>query len=92
MPVGCVQEPSFCQLAEIRDSAPLYFTCTLYPDAQVCDDVLESSPKGCSLILPHRPETLFRKKGERVVGSAFPVGRRLCELGNIQIHSFYKEQ
>ncbi|ELK11652.1 Thyroglobulin [Pteropus alecto] len=58
----CVQEPSFCQLAEIRDSAPLYFTCTLYPDAQVCDDILESSPKGCSLILPHRPETLFRKK------------------------------
>ncbi|XP_016071478.1 PREDICTED: thyroglobulin [Miniopterus natalensis] len=59
----CVQEPSFCQLAEIRDSAPLYFTCTLYPEAQVCDDVLESRPTGCRLILPHRPSALFRKKG-----------------------------
>ncbi|XP_032323561.1 thyroglobulin isoform X1 [Camelus ferus] len=58
----CVQKPSFCQLAEVTDSAPLYFTCTLYPEAQVCDDVLESSPQGCRLILPHRPSVLFRKK------------------------------
>uniref|UniRef100_A0A8I3RWH6 Thyroglobulin n=1 Tax=Canis lupus familiaris TaxID=9615 RepID=A0A8I3RWH6_CANLF len=58
----CVQEPSFCQLVEITDSAPLYFTCALYPEARVCDSVMESSPKGCRLILPHRPETLFRKK------------------------------
>ncbi|KAM6215082.1 thyroglobulin [Rhynchocyon petersi] len=58
----CVREPSFCKLAEISDNAPLYFTCTLYPEAQVCDDVLESSPKGCKVILPHRPKTLFRKK------------------------------
>eukprot|EP00070_Physeter_catodon_P049529 XP_028356423.1 thyroglobulin isoform X10 [Physeter catodon] len=58
----CVQEPSFCQLAEVTDSAPLYFTCTLYPEAQVCDDVLESSPKGCRLILPRRPSALFQKK------------------------------
>ncbi|KAG8515493.1 Thyroglobulin, partial [Galemys pyrenaicus] len=58
----CTQEPSFCQLVEITDSAPLYFTCTLYPEAQVCDGVMESSPKGCRLVLPHRPEALFRKK------------------------------
>uniref|UniRef100_A0A673V6D7 Carboxylesterase type B domain-containing protein n=1 Tax=Suricata suricatta TaxID=37032 RepID=A0A673V6D7_SURSU len=58
----CVQEPSFCQLAEITDSAPLHFTCTLYPEAQVCDDVMESSPKGCRLILPHQPKTLYRRK------------------------------
>ncbi|XP_046498238.1 thyroglobulin [Equus quagga] len=58
----CVQEPSFCRLAEITDSAPLHFTCILYPEAQVCDDVLESTPKGCRLTLPHRPGALFRKK------------------------------
>ncbi|KAF5915298.1 hypothetical protein HPG69_011763 [Diceros bicornis minor] len=58
----CVQEPSFCRLAEITDSAPLYFTCILYSEAQVCDDVLESTPKGCRLILPHSPGALFRKK------------------------------
>ncbi|XP_036904476.1 thyroglobulin [Sturnira hondurensis] len=57
----CVQEPSFCQLAEIMDSAS-YFTCTLYPEAQVCDDVLESSPMGCRLLLPRLPSALFRKK------------------------------
>ncbi|KAM5314931.1 thyroglobulin [Glossophaga mutica] len=58
----CVREPSFCRLAEIRDSATSYFTCTLYPEAQVCDDVLESSPTGCRLRLPSRPSALFRKK------------------------------
>ncbi|XP_058132055.1 thyroglobulin [Dasypus novemcinctus] len=58
----CAQESSFCQLAEVTDSTPLYFTCTLYPEAQVCDDVLESNPKGCRVILPHMPKTLFRKK------------------------------
>ncbi|XP_022409716.1 thyroglobulin isoform X2 [Delphinapterus leucas] len=58
----CVQEPSFCQLAEVTDTAPLYFTCTLYPEAQVCDDVMESSPKGCRLTLPRRPSALFQKK------------------------------
>lgn len=66
-PAGCVREPSFCQLAEIRDSAASYFTCTLYPEARVCDNVLDSSPAGCSLLLPHRPSALFRKKGERLV-------------------------
>ncbi|XP_073086260.1 thyroglobulin [Manis javanica] len=59
---SCVQKPTFCQLVEIADTAPLYFTCTLYPEAQVCDDAMESSPKGCRLILPHRPKALFRKK------------------------------
>nr|XP_019579661.1 PREDICTED: thyroglobulin [Rhinolophus sinicus] len=58
----CIQDPAFCQLAEIRDSSPLYLTCTLYPEAQLCDDVLESSPRGCRLTLPHRPTALFRKK------------------------------
>ncbi|XP_059528341.1 thyroglobulin [Myotis daubentonii] len=58
----CAQEPSFCQLAEIRDSAPSYFTCTLYPEARVCEDVLEPRPTGCRLILPRRPSALFRRK------------------------------
>ncbi|XP_006155589.1 thyroglobulin [Tupaia chinensis] len=58
----CAQEPTFCQLAEITENAVLYFTCTLYPEAQVCDDVMESSAEGCRLIMPHRPKALFRKK------------------------------
>nr|XP_054102612.1 thyroglobulin isoform X1 [Callithrix jacchus] len=59
----CVQEHSFCQLAEIiTDNGSMYFTCTLYPEAQVCDDIMESSPQGCRLILPQRPMALFRKK------------------------------
>nr|AIY27452.1 thyroglobulin [Fukomys anselli] len=58
----CSQEPSFCQLAEVTESTPLYFTCSLYPEAQVCDDILESSARGCSLVLPQQPGTLFWKK------------------------------
>uniref|UniRef100_A0A8C5YWL3 Thyroglobulin n=1 Tax=Marmota marmota marmota TaxID=9994 RepID=A0A8C5YWL3_MARMA len=65
----CLQEPAFCQLVEVTDRAPLYFTCSLYPETQACDDVLESSSRGCRLTLPHQPSALFRKKvvlGERV--------------------------
>ncbi|MBZ3872023.1 Thyroglobulin [Sciurus carolinensis] len=58
----CVQEPAFCQLAAVTDGAPLYYTCSLYPEAQACDDILESSSRGCSLTLPHQPRALFRKK------------------------------
>uniref|UniRef100_G3S7H8 Thyroglobulin n=1 Tax=Gorilla gorilla gorilla TaxID=9595 RepID=G3S7H8_GORGO len=58
----CVQEHSFCQLAEITESASLYFTCTLYPEAQVCDDIMESNAQGCRLVLPQMPKALFRKK------------------------------
>ncbi|XP_041527872.1 thyroglobulin isoform X1 [Microtus oregoni] len=58
----CAQEPAFCQLADITETTPLYFTCYLYPEAQVCDDILESNAKNCSQILPHQPKALFRKK------------------------------
>ncbi|KAL6088380.1 hypothetical protein STEG23_008591, partial [Scotinomys teguina] len=58
----CAQEPTFCQLADITETTPLYFTCSLYPEAQVCDNVLESNAKNCSQILPHQPKALFRKK------------------------------
>ncbi|XP_021107473.1 thyroglobulin isoform X1 [Heterocephalus glaber] len=60
----CSQEPSFCRLAEVTENTPLYFTCSLYPEAEVCDAVLESSARGCSLVLPQQPGTLFRKKVE----------------------------
>ncbi|XP_055482670.1 thyroglobulin isoform X1 [Psammomys obesus] len=58
----CAQEPVFCQLADIMKTSPLYFTCFLYPEAQVCDNVMESNAKNCSQILPHQPTSLFRRK------------------------------
>ncbi|XP_040586580.1 thyroglobulin isoform X2 [Mesocricetus auratus] len=58
----CAQEPTFCRLADITETAPLYFTCSLYPEAQVCDNVLESNARNCSQVLPRQPMALFRKK------------------------------
>uniref|UniRef100_A0A8C6RKV2 Thyroglobulin type-1 domain-containing protein n=1 Tax=Nannospalax galili TaxID=1026970 RepID=A0A8C6RKV2_NANGA len=58
----CIEEPAFCQIADITETTPLHFTCFLYPEAQVCDNVMESSAKGCNLILPHQPKALFQKK------------------------------
>nr|XP_034372442.1 thyroglobulin isoform X2 [Arvicanthis niloticus] len=58
----CAQESVFCQLADITESSPLYFTCFLYPEAQVCDNVMESNAKNCSQILPHPPMALFQRK------------------------------
>ncbi|VTJ57357.1 Hypothetical predicted protein [Marmota monax] len=75
----CLQEPAFCQLVEVTDRAPLYFTCSLYPEAQACDDVLESSSRGCRLTLPHQPSALFRKK-ERATGGVLLSWRSTWEL------------
>ncbi|CAH7110010.1 Tg [Phodopus roborovskii] len=58
----CAQEPDFCRFTDISESTSLYFTCSLYPEAQVCDSVLESNAKNCSWVLPHQPKALFRKK------------------------------
>ncbi|XP_004580794.2 thyroglobulin [Ochotona princeps] len=58
----CVQEPLFCRLVDVTETEPLYYTCTLYPEAQECDDIIESNSWGCRLVLPHRPNALFQKK------------------------------
>ncbi|PNJ09138.1 TG isoform 16, partial [Pongo abelii] len=79
----CVQEHSFCQLAEITESASLYFTCTLYPEAQVCDDIMESNAQGCRLILPQMPKALFRKKGGEVTCLTLSsLGIQMCSEEN----------
>ncbi|XP_023613541.1 thyroglobulin [Myotis lucifugus] len=95
----CAQEPSFCQLAEIRDSAPSYFTCTLYPEARVCEDVLEPRPTGCRLILPRRPSALFRRKDTPLLGfgtsapsvTITPHGQLLGRSQAIQVGTSWKQ-
>ncbi|XP_077209029.1 thyroglobulin [Paroedura picta] len=55
-------EDEFCHLADIPDvTSQTYFTCTLYPVAQVCDNMMNGLPENCSIVLPKKPTTLFQK-------------------------------
>nr|XP_056710635.1 thyroglobulin [Euleptes europaea] len=55
-------EDEFCHLADIPNvTTQTYFTCTLYPVAQVCDNTVNSIHENCSTVLPQKPNILFQK-------------------------------
>ncbi|KAL8181769.1 UNVERIFIED_CONTAM: hypothetical protein K2H54_027362, partial [Gekko kuhli] len=59
---GCAED-EFCHLADIPNvTSQTYFACTLYPVAQVCENVVNSIPENCSTVLPQKPNILFQKK------------------------------
>ncbi|XP_051792097.1 thyroglobulin [Erpetoichthys calabaricus] len=56
------EEEDFCKLVDLQDSDPSYFTCTLYPDTQVCGSYSKSSRESCRPVLPSQPQTTYKKK------------------------------
>lgn len=63
---GCMEE-EFCHVADLRDEGPVYFTCLLYPDTQVCGAYDKPLRQACSLVLPQDPQTAYQKKGEGTI-------------------------
>uniref|UniRef100_A0A8C4XC57 Thyroglobulin n=1 Tax=Erpetoichthys calabaricus TaxID=27687 RepID=A0A8C4XC57_ERPCA len=60
----CCEEEDFCKLVDLQDSDSSYFTCTLYPDTQVCGSYSKSSRESCRPVLPSQPQTTYKKKCE----------------------------
>uniref|UniRef100_A0A8C4SR34 Thyroglobulin n=1 Tax=Erpetoichthys calabaricus TaxID=27687 RepID=A0A8C4SR34_ERPCA len=56
------EEEDFCKLVDLQDSDSSYFTCTLYPDTQVCGSYSKSSRESCRPVLPSQPQTTYKKK------------------------------
>ncbi|KAJ6663125.1 hypothetical protein lerEdw1_010718 [Lerista edwardsae] len=57
----CVEE-EFCQLVDIPDvTTTTYFPCTLYPVAQICDNIIDNIPEKCTVVLPQEPRRLYQK-------------------------------
>ncbi|NXA51784.1 THYG protein, partial [Nothocercus julius] len=54
----CVQE-EFCQVADLQNATDLYFVCTLYPEAQICDGNIDQIPKKCLTVLPRQPQMAY---------------------------------
>ncbi|XP_054841882.1 thyroglobulin [Eublepharis macularius] len=55
-------EDEFCHLADIPNvTTQTYFPCTLYPVAQVCDNI-NNVPENCRTVLPQKPNILYQKK------------------------------
>ncbi|XP_029443068.1 thyroglobulin [Rhinatrema bivittatum] len=58
----CVQEDNFCRVVDLQDASRLYFICTLYPEAQRCDNFTDSFPGNCYNVIPQKPQLLYKKK------------------------------
>nr|XP_060628748.1 thyroglobulin [Anolis sagrei ordinatus] len=57
----CVED-AFCQLADIPNiAASVFFPCTLFPVAQVCDNPINNIPENCNIVLPQKPNILYQK-------------------------------
>ncbi|NXP17210.1 THYG protein, partial [Scytalopus superciliaris] len=55
----CAQEDEFCRMADLQNTTDLYFVCTLYPEAQICDSSMDQVPGDCPTVLPQQPQTLY---------------------------------
>ncbi|KGL90055.1 Thyroglobulin, partial [Charadrius vociferus] len=62
----CVQEDEFCRMADLLNATDMYFVCTLYPEAQICDGSISQIPENCRTVLPQQPQTLYHKIGNSV--------------------------
>ncbi|XP_034615481.1 thyroglobulin, partial [Trachemys scripta elegans] len=57
----CAQEDAFCQLAALQNTTSTYFACTLYPEAQICDNYINHIPENCQTVLPQQLQTVYHK-------------------------------
>uniref|UniRef100_A0A8D0EIS2 Thyroglobulin n=1 Tax=Strix occidentalis caurina TaxID=311401 RepID=A0A8D0EIS2_STROC len=57
----CAQEDEFCRMADLQNATDIYFVCTLYPEAQICDGSIDQIPENCRTVLPQQPQTLYHK-------------------------------
>ncbi|KAM6126150.1 LOW QUALITY PROTEIN: thyroglobulin [Pterocles gutturalis] len=57
----CAQEDEFCRMADLQNATDIYFVCTLYPEAQICDGSFDQIPENCRTVLPWQPQMLYRK-------------------------------
>ncbi|KFP33917.1 Thyroglobulin, partial [Colius striatus] len=55
----CAQEEEFCRMADLQNTTDLYFVCTLYPEAQICDESIDQIPENCRTVLPWQPQALY---------------------------------
>lgn len=63
--IGCADD-DFCQMADIPNvTTSMFFPCTLYPVAHICDDAMTNILDNCSIVLPQKPQLLYQKKGKR---------------------------
>ncbi|XP_019403055.1 PREDICTED: thyroglobulin [Crocodylus porosus] len=58
----CTQEDAFCQLVNLQRTTGTYFVCTLYPEAQACDNSINKIPDSCQTILPREPQIVHYKR------------------------------
>uniref|UniRef100_A0A803TSW9 Thyroglobulin n=1 Tax=Anolis carolinensis TaxID=28377 RepID=A0A803TSW9_ANOCA len=53
---------AFCQLADIPNiAASVFFPCTLFPMAQICENAINNIPENCNIVLPQKPNILYQK-------------------------------
>ncbi|XP_056378764.1 thyroglobulin isoform X2 [Hyla sarda] len=59
----CLEEESWCRLADLRDRTAKYFSCLIYPDTWNCNNPADSPPDHCDIALHEKPQSLYHRRG-----------------------------
>uniref|UniRef100_A0A8C5MZL6 Thyroglobulin n=1 Tax=Leptobrachium leishanense TaxID=445787 RepID=A0A8C5MZL6_9ANUR len=58
----CVEEESWCRLADLQDTDRGLYTCIIYPYSWTCSNTTSLVPDRCDMTLKVKPQLLYRKK------------------------------
>ncbi|XP_044149630.1 thyroglobulin [Bufo gargarizans] len=58
----CLEEESWCRLADLRDRPLEYFSCLLYPDMWNCNNLTDRAADHCAIALSEKPQSLHHRR------------------------------
>ncbi|XP_066435014.1 thyroglobulin [Eleutherodactylus coqui] len=58
----CLEEESWCRLADLRDGTAGYFSCLIYPDTWNCSYLADAAPDHCNIALHEEPQSLHHMR------------------------------
>ncbi|XP_077127845.1 thyroglobulin [Ranitomeya variabilis] len=58
----CLEEESWCRLADLRDRTEKYFSCLIFPDTWNCNNLSSVAADHCDFALNEKPGSLYHKR------------------------------
>ncbi|CAH2285956.1 Hypothetical predicted protein [Pelobates cultripes] len=58
----CLEEKSWCRLADLQDTRNGYYSCIIYPESHQCNNTVDLAPNSCDITLTNKPHRLYHKK------------------------------
>ncbi|XP_073533084.1 thyroglobulin [Phyllobates terribilis] len=58
----CLEEESWCRLADLRDRMEKYFSCLIFPDTWNCNNLSAAAADHCDIALNEKPRSLYHRR------------------------------